>query len=223
MHPLPCHRPRARHLKSSASPFSFCFDFALFLWQPQKERKTARGFKRQNPMRGKKALSDKAEDSHVSPISFQDKQEVGQTACCNARTHLKTKSPPFAWDNTTSVSATLAQTADEDAATFVSPVFSQAKEVLGTAARHDHLSSTLPPFAWDDNTACSILRTATTSSSTSATATRTHSADQDTAAFVSPVSSRDREALGPAARHDHLGMTAPPFSWEEAPCATGAP
>ena len=52
----------------------------------------------------------------------------------------------------TSVSATLAQTADEDAATFVSPVFSQAKEVLGTGARHDHLSSTLPPFAWDDNT-----------------------------------------------------------------------
>ena len=123
----------------------------------------------------------------------------------------------------TSVSATLAQTADEDAATFVSPVFSQAKEVLGTAARHDHLSSTLPPFAWDDNTACSILRTARTSSSTSAAATRTHSADEDTAAFVSPVSSRDREALGPAARHDHLGMTAPPFSWEEAPCATGAP
>ena len=97
-----------------------------------------------------------------------------QTACCNARTHLKTKSPPFAWDN----------------------------KVLGTAARHDHLSSTLPPFAWD---------------------TTTHSADEDTAAFVSPVSSRDREALGPAARHDHLGMTAPPFSWEEAPCATGAP
>ena len=152
-----------------------------------------------------------------------------QTACCNARTHLKTKSPPFAWGNTvdtSSVSATLAQTADEDAATFVSPVFSQAKEVLGTAARHDHLSSTLPPFAWDDNTACSILRTARTSSSTSAAATRTHSADEDTAAFVSPVSSRDREALGPAARHDHLGMTAPPFSWEdaeEAPCATGAP
>ena len=170
----------------------------------------------ENPMRGQKALSDTDEAEHVSKISFQDKKEVGQTACCNARTHLKTKSPPFAWDNTTSVSATLAQTADEDAATFVSPVFSQAKEVLGTGARHDHLSSTLPPFAWDDNTACSILRTARTSSSTSAAATRTHSADEDTAAFVSPVSSRNREALGPAARHDHLGMTAPPFSWEEA-------
>ena len=176
-----------------------------------------------NSMRGEKAIPDTAAASPVTTISFQDKQKVGETACCNARTHLKTKSPPFAWDNTTSVSATLAQTADEDAAIFVSPVFSQAMEVLGIAARHDHLSSTLPPFAWDeqdDNRACSTLRT---DSCTSAAATRTHSADEDTAAFVSPVSSRDREALGPAARHDHLGMTAPPFSWEEAPCATGAP